>query len=400
MFAAFSRVLAPRAIRLYCVLSLRLTVTSTPPSVLTITWLAAASIFFTSPITPETAGAGEALGVCPRAPRPRLNRETTANMKIDSLFTKFLSFDRKLSIIYASQSLIVAKVLEPSSKSVYSDAIDWMPKPGSREKIFQRRDFWLSSCCASCCATSASNFCCCSGVSKARILARAFIRGSSKRGLNSVRRVRYSLRVSSRIVRTEVVCWSVSFNSLRIFSKRSCMARSRASAPPPPARDRYKPVSAAPVTLPSRNTTSNTSQIFRVVRPVKVIYRLSRSFRSTCITINHDREYFITRQRVPSEYRLFHSRITRISQGFVVQSIAGGRRTGADRPDRQYRSQDGDQSHRGNRATRYEKQRQPATGFFSPALLLCYPRPQSRVQKRRSRGRLNLIIIPGRGEQH
>jgi len=38
------------------------------------------------------------------------------------------------------------------------------------------------------------------------------------------------------------------------LSKRSCMARSRASAPPPAARDRYSPVSRRAVTLPSTKT--------------------------------------------------------------------------------------------------------------------------------------------------
>src|SRR6266851_4838467 len=131
-------------------------------------------------------------------------------------------------------------------------------------------DFCSSSRCASCWATIASNFCCCSGVSRARMRERAFNLGSSKRGLNSVRRARYSLRVSSKMVRTAAVCWSVRFNSVRIRSNRSCMTRSRDSVPLP-ARDRYKPVSATPVTQPSTNTARSTIQIFNLVRPAKVI---------------------------------------------------------------------------------------------------------------------------------
>src|SRR5437867_5252399 len=67
MSVAVERVLAPGAIRLYCVLSLRLTVERTPLSERrTICWVLRSSAL-TSPITPETDGvdcaAGDAVGV-------------------------------------------------------------------------------------------------------------------------------------------------------------------------------------------------------------------------------------------------------------------------------------------------------------------------------------------------
>jgi len=69
-------------------------------------------MFLTSPITPEIAGAGEALGVCPMALTLKASTKVAAKMNIDGFFTEFLSFDWKFPIIYASTSLIVAKLLE------------------------------------------------------------------------------------------------------------------------------------------------------------------------------------------------------------------------------------------------------------------------------------------------
>jgi hypothetical protein len=65
----------------------------------------------TSPITLATAGVdGEAPGVCPAATKLKVSTEITAKMNIVSLFTPVVSLDLKLTIIYASVRVIVAKL--------------------------------------------------------------------------------------------------------------------------------------------------------------------------------------------------------------------------------------------------------------------------------------------------
>src|SRR5712691_11772584 len=118
---AFARVVSPGGSRLYWVLSLRLTVEITPLSARRTICLAVASIAFTSPTRLTIAGAvcaGDPLGVCPWTRNPNPSATTVTSVIIVSLCTIVLSVPCKISIVYASPLLFVAKSSVPSSKNL------------------------------------------------------------------------------------------------------------------------------------------------------------------------------------------------------------------------------------------------------------------------------------------